>query len=146
MDQPLPEFLTMAYKRKKRPPVGDGGPTRAPVGNAVVLGPLSVPPLCDSLTTRMVPLLLELIRCRYGRRCMLVSVKPSADFSRWCAHPATRPRISATHPHHRAIRKSLYASTSSPVILATADSYSLPHYLVARHESKAENRPFPNPY
>src|SRR5919112_6523390 len=80
------------------------------------------------------------------RRCMLVFAQQSAAFSRGCAHPSPRPRISATHPHHRAIRKSLFANTPSPVILATADSYSLPHYLVARHESEGENRPFPNPY
>jgi hypothetical protein len=36
----------------------------------------------------------------YGeyKRCMLVSSKPGADFSRGCAHPATPPRISTTHP------------------------------------------------
>jgi hypothetical protein len=32
------------------------------------------------------------------KRYMLVSVKPMADFSRGCAHPAMRPPISATHP------------------------------------------------
>jgi hypothetical protein len=29
---------------------------------------------------------------------MLVFSKPATDFSRWCVHPATRARISATHP------------------------------------------------
>ena len=29
---------------------------------------------------------------------MLAFMKPGADFSRGCAHPATRPPISATHP------------------------------------------------
>jgi hypothetical protein len=32
-------------------------------------------------------------------------VKLGADFSRGCAHPAARPLISATHPHHPAIRE-----------------------------------------
>jgi hypothetical protein len=35
------------------------------------------------------------------KRYMLVSVKPMADFSRGCAHPAMRPPISATHPPTR---------------------------------------------
>jgi hypothetical protein len=34
-----------------------------------------------------------------SKRCMLVSAKPGADFSRGCALPPTRPPISATHPH-----------------------------------------------
>src|SRR5919112_1355765 len=76
---------------------------------------------------------------------MLVFLKSSADISRWPAHPAMQPPISATHPHHRAIRESLYASTPSPVILATADIYSLPRYLVARNKSQEENQPFSNP-
>src|SRR5215208_8065026 len=32
------------------------------------------------------------------RRCMLVFSQQSADFSRWCAHTAARPRTFATHP------------------------------------------------
>src|SRR5215203_1144738 len=32
-----------------------------------------------------------------AKRCMLVSMKPGADFSRGCAHPAMQPLISATH-------------------------------------------------
>src|SRR5919112_3396598 len=78
-------------------------------------------------------------------RCMLEAVKAGADFSRGCALSAGRPLISTIHPHHRAIRESLYASTPSPVILATADIHSLPQYLVARKESQGENRPFSNP-
>jgi hypothetical protein len=34
------------------------------------------------------------------------TVKPSADFSRGCALPATRPRIFATHPHRQLLRES----------------------------------------
>jgi hypothetical protein len=33
------------------------------------------------------------------KRCMLVSVKLGADFSRWCALSAMQPPISTTHPH-----------------------------------------------
>ena len=36
---------------------------------------------------------------------MLVSANGAADFSRGCAHPATRPPIPATH-HHSSIRES----------------------------------------
>ncbi len=46
-------------------------------------------------------------------------------------------------PSHSRI---LNASTPSPKILAIADIYSLPHYLVARNEFQGENRPFSNPY
>src|SRR5918995_4464512 len=36
---------------------------------------------------------------------MLASLKPGVDFSKGCAHPATRPRISTTHPHRLIIRE-----------------------------------------
>jgi hypothetical protein len=42
---------------------------------------------------------LRILTHRRDKRCMLVSSKSGADFSRGCAHPARRARISATHPH-----------------------------------------------
>jgi hypothetical protein len=42
---------------------------------------------------------------------MLVSLKFGADFSRGCAHPATRPLISMTHPHSLTIRESSLGDT-----------------------------------
>jgi hypothetical protein len=41
-----------------------------------------------------------------GKRCMLVTAKTGADFSRGCAPPAIRPRIPATHSPHSSIRES----------------------------------------
>src|SRR5215212_158451 len=38
------------------------------------------------------------LTCQRDKRCMLVSMKLGADFSRGCAHPAMQPPISATHP------------------------------------------------
>jgi len=40
-----------------------------------------------------------------GERCMLAFLKSSADSSKECAHPTTRPPISATHPHTPGIRE-----------------------------------------
>jgi hypothetical protein len=60
---------------------------------------------------------------------MLVSSKPGADFSRGCALPATRARISATHPHP-AIRGWFYVSPACAVVLGAAHLYSLLQYLV----------------
>jgi hypothetical protein len=43
---------------------------------------------------------------------MLAFLKQGADFSRGCAYPATRPPISATHPHRFANRAPLATITT----------------------------------
>jgi hypothetical protein len=39
-----------------------------------------------------------------------------ADFSRWCAHPAMQPLISATHPHPMHCTGTNFAPLSVPII------------------------------
>src|SRR5215216_7107481 len=59
------------------------------------------------------------------RRCMLVFSQQSADYSRGCAHPATRPRISATHPR----RPTLYTATKFAPLGAPITHQDFPHDL-----------------
>jgi hypothetical protein len=44
---------------------------------------------------------------------MLASLKLGADFSRWCAHPAMRPPIPATHPRPSICESTLEIRSSS---------------------------------
>jgi hypothetical protein len=63
----------------------------------------------------------EVRRRPYGeaKRCMLVSPKPGADFSRGCTHPATRAPISATRPHRFANRVPSALFAARPTGLTT---------------------------
>jgi hypothetical protein len=72
-----------------------------------------------------------------SKRCMLLFSESEPDFSRGCAHPPTRPPISATHPHHAAIREWLSASTTRPVILTSANLYSLLPHVVPCNKRRA---------
>jgi hypothetical protein len=61
---------------------------------------------------------------------MLVFANPGADFSRWCAHPAARPLIFATHPllHHNA-QTALFqhCSKSNTGVYVRAFRFLVPH-------------------
>src|SRR5215210_3724349 len=60
------------------------------------------------------------------KRCMLVSAKPRADFSRGCAHPAMQPSISTTHPYPACaenIKKGSAAVVSGDAMLPLSASY-----------------------
>ena len=54
--------------------------------------------------------------------------EPDSGFLAGCALPAIARSFLVTHPHHPAIREWYCASTRCPVVLTTANLYSLLQY------------------
>src|SRR5215204_4107137 len=72
---------------------------------------------------------LRRIYCQEGKRCMLVSTKPGADFSRGYALPARRPLISAPPPPPLDSPTALFqpCSKSNMEVYTRAFCFLVPH-------------------
>jgi hypothetical protein len=136
-------------KRHAHHPQRPCPPSGSAVAHSRLLSPADPLPLCHNPTLQYQRLpsvttivlwakesrFIERFTCQEGKRCMLVFLKLGAHFSRGCAGRRIGHLPFVTHPRHAAISGGSMPA-SYMVILASANTYSLLQYLVARNRPR----------